>query len=100
MSIDLARSYEGTAHVRPMSLTMNISQNWLPNRNFKPFHDIVDHNCYAWNRLIDQPWKSLSVARRDWAAGGAGPCGPWAGRILLEWMAPQGCFFLVPRALL
>ena len=70
MSIDLARSYEGTAHVRPMSLTMNISQNWLPNRNFKPFHDIVDHNCYACNRLIDQPWKSLSVARRDWAAVG------------------------------
>ena len=23
--------------------------------------------CYAWNTLIDQPWKIMSIARRDWA---------------------------------
>ena len=32
-------------------------QNWLSNRIFKSFDDIVDHCCYAWNMLIDQPWK-------------------------------------------
>ena len=32
--------------------------------------DIVDHCCYAWNTLIDQPWKIMSVAHRDWAVAG------------------------------
>jgi len=45
-------------------------QNWLSNRVFKTFDDIVDHCCYAWNTLIDQPWKIMSVARRDWAIVG------------------------------
>jgi hypothetical protein len=26
--------------------------------------------CYAWNTLIDQPWKIMSIARRDWASMG------------------------------
>ena len=42
-------------------------QNWLSNRVFKSFDDIVDHCCYAWNTLIDQPWKIMSIAQRDWA---------------------------------
>jgi hypothetical protein len=46
-------------------------QNWLSNRVFKCFDDIVDHCCYAWNTLIDQPWKIMSVARREWAIVGA-----------------------------
>ena len=45
-------------------------QNWLSNRIFKSFDDIVDHCCFAWNTLIDQPWKIMSIARRDWAAVG------------------------------
>ena len=40
------------------------------NRVFKSFDDIVDHCCYAWNTLIDQPWKIMSIARRDWALAG------------------------------
>src|SRR5262249_55875410 len=43
-------------------------QHWLSTRIFKSFDDIVDHCCYAWNTLIDQPWKIMSIARRDWAA--------------------------------
>jgi hypothetical protein len=39
-------------------------QNWLSNRIFKSFDDIVDHCCYAWNKLV--PWKSCP-SRRDWA---------------------------------
>ena len=44
--------------------------NWLSNRIFKSFDDIVDHCCFAWNTLIDQPWKIMSIARRDWAVAG------------------------------
>jgi hypothetical protein len=28
------------------------------------FNDIVDHCCYAWNTLIDQSWKIMSIAHR------------------------------------
>jgi len=41
--------------------------NWLSNRVFKSYNDIVDHCCYAWNLLCDQPWKILSIGMRDWA---------------------------------
>ena len=30
--------------------------NWLSNRIFKSYDDIVDHCCDAWNKLVDQPW--------------------------------------------
>jgi hypothetical protein len=45
-------------------------QNWLSNRIFKSYDDVLDHCCYAWNTPIDQPWKIMSVARRDWATIG------------------------------
>ena len=35
--------------------------NWLSNRVFKSYDDIVDHCCYAWNTLIDRPWKIMSI---------------------------------------
>jgi hypothetical protein len=42
----------------------------LSNRIFKSFDDIVDQCCYVWNTLIDQPWKIMSIAHRDWASVG------------------------------
>jgi hypothetical protein len=41
--------------------------NWLSNRVFKSYDDIVDHCCDAWNKLVDQPWRimSLRIARMD-----------------------------------
>src|SRR3712207_1030940 len=33
-----------------------LRQNWLGNRIFASYDDIVDHCCHAWNRLIDEPW--------------------------------------------
>jgi hypothetical protein len=41
--------------------------NWLSNRIFESFDDIVDHCCDAWNKLIDQPWRIMSIGLRDWA---------------------------------
>ena len=29
--------------------------NWLSNRIFKSYDDLVDHCCEAWNKLVDQP---------------------------------------------
>nr|WP_281070216.1 IS630 family transposase [Sinorhizobium fredii] len=41
--------------------------NWLSNRIFKDYDDIVAHCCAAWNRLVDQPWKIMSIGLREWA---------------------------------
>ena len=41
--------------------------NWLSNRVFTSYKDIIDHCCYAWNKLIDQPWRITSIGSRDWA---------------------------------
>lgn len=41
--------------------------NWLSNRVFKSYDDIVDHCCFAWNKLIDEPWRIMSIGMRDWA---------------------------------
>ncbi|WP_246663778.1 IS630 family transposase [Tardiphaga sp. vice278] len=41
--------------------------NWLSNRVFKSYDDIVDHCCYAWNTLLDRPWKIMSIGMRQWA---------------------------------
>ena len=44
-------------------------ENWLSNRIFKSYDDIVDHCCHAWNKLVDQPWAIMSIGIRDWAHG-------------------------------
>jgi transposase len=41
--------------------------NWLSNRIFRSYDDILDHCCFAWNRLVDQPWRIMSIGRRKWA---------------------------------
>ncbi len=55
---------------KDLEVPRNISLLPLPPRIFKSFDDIVDHCCYAWNTLIDQPWKIMSIAHRDWAVVG------------------------------
>ena len=35
--------------------------NWLSNRIFSSDDDIVDHCCFVWNRLTDQPWRIMSI---------------------------------------
>ena len=43
--------------------------NWLSNRIFKSYDDIVDHCCFAPNKLVDQPWRIMSIGLRQWAHG-------------------------------
>ena len=46
-----------------------IRDNWLSNRVFQGYDDIVAHCCHAWNKLTDQPWRIMSIGLRDWAHG-------------------------------
>jgi transposase len=43
-----------------------LPDNWLSNRIFKSYDDILDHCCHAWNKLVDMPWKIMSIGLRDW----------------------------------
>ena len=46
-----------------------LRDNWLSNRIFKSYDDVVDHCCEAWNNLVDQPWRIMSIGLRNWAHG-------------------------------
>jgi putative transposase len=41
--------------------------NWLSNRIFASYDDIVGQCCDAWNKLVDQPWRIISLGHREWA---------------------------------
>jgi|TARA_B100000315_G_scaffold153179_1_gene141888 hypothetical protein len=43
--------------------------NWLSNRVFGSYDDIVVLSSEAWNKLIDQPWRIMSIGHRKWAHG-------------------------------
>ena len=56
-----------------LNLVENVWQfmrdNWLANRVFKSYDDLVDHCCEAWNKLVDQPWRIMSINLRQRAHG-------------------------------
>jgi putative transposase len=43
--------------------------NWLGNRIFQTYADILDQCCGAWKKRIDQPWRIMSIGMRPWAHG-------------------------------
>ena len=43
--------------------------NWLSNRILTSYEDLLDHCCGAWNKLVDQPWRIMSLGLRDWVHG-------------------------------
>ncbi len=43
--------------------------NWLSNRVFTSYENIVAICCEAWNDLVEQPWKIISIGTRKWAHG-------------------------------
>ena len=47
-------------------------QNWLSNRVFKSYDDIVNHCCDAWRKLESQPCRIMSIGHQKW------PHGHWA----------------------
>ena len=47
-----------------------LRQNWLSNRVFDTYEDILDAGCDAWNRLLAQPQAIMSLGLREWAHTG------------------------------
>jgi len=45
----------------------DIRSNWLSNRVFETYAEIVDAACDAWRRLVDRPEVITSIAMREWA---------------------------------
>jgi hypothetical protein len=43
--------------------------NWLSNRVFSYYDNLVDHCCEAWKKLTDQSWRIMSLGLRQWARG-------------------------------
>ena len=41
--------------------------NWLSNRIFENYDDILEQCCEAWNKLVDQPDRISSIGMRKWA---------------------------------
>ena len=41
--------------------------NWLSNRIFTSYENILNLCCEAWNKLVDQPWRIMTIGRRKWA---------------------------------
>ena len=46
-----------------------LRDNWLSNRAFKSAEDIVDRCRGAWNNLVAQRWRIMSIGMRDGARG-------------------------------
>ena len=44
-----------------------LRDNWLSNRVFKSYDDIVAQCCEAWNKLMGQPSRIRSIGMREWA---------------------------------
>jgi hypothetical protein len=38
--------------------------NWLSNRIFANYDDILDHCCFNWNKLVERPWLRARTSRR------------------------------------
>lgn len=47
--------------------------NWLSNRVFDTYEEIIDAACEAWRRLITQPQTITSIGMREWAHVGQTP---------------------------
>ena len=68
ISIRLSRS-EGASLWPKGSRISGMRDNWLSNRIFTSYENIIEHCCQAWNRLTDQPWRIMPIGIRKWANG-------------------------------
>ncbi|HBK04521.1 MAG TPA: IS630 family transposase, partial [Acetobacteraceae bacterium] len=44
-----------------------LRQNYLANRVYDTYTELVDACCDAWNALIATPQQIISIASREWA---------------------------------
>jgi hypothetical protein len=48
-------------HAHSLFRPQSHARQLLSTRVFKSYEDILDHCCFAWNKLIDMPWKIMSI---------------------------------------
>ncbi len=60
-------------------------ENWISNRIFTSYTDILDHCCGAWNKLVDQPW-TIHVHRSARLGQCMSISATWYNDVLLELM--------------
>jgi hypothetical protein len=59
------RTHDKCPELSPVeNVWLYMRDNWLLDRIFKSYHDLVDHCCEAWNKLVDQPWRIVSLGLR------------------------------------
>jgi transposase len=51
------------------NISQFISDNWLSNRVFTSYDNIVDHCYEAWTKLVDQPRRIMTIGHRKWDHG-------------------------------
>ena len=51
----------------PEDVWQFLRENWLGDRIFDSYEDILDQCCEAWNKLVAQPWMIMSLGLREWA---------------------------------
>ena len=64
--VQVARAQSGREH-----LAIHMRDNWLSNRIFAGYEDIVDHCCFNWNKLVERPWLIMSIGSRHGPMGSA-----------------------------
>jgi hypothetical protein len=53
--------------VVPPNIWQFMRDNWLSNRVFQSYENILDHCCYSGNKLVGQPLTIMSIGLREWA---------------------------------
>lgn len=60
----------GSNNRKPISAYHQILAQPIFFKTRKPsYDDLVDHCCEAWNKLVDQPWRIMSIGLREWTNG-------------------------------
>ena len=52
------------------NLWQYLRQTYLSNRVFASYEAIIEAACKAWNQVIEQPWRIMSIGLRQWAHNG------------------------------
>jgi len=52
------------------NIWQSMRQNWLSNRVFETYDEVVEGACDAWQKLIAQPETIISIGWREWAFTG------------------------------
>jgi hypothetical protein len=63
----LREDFDGAALRRLSRMTR--SANRARRLLFTSYDNVVDHCCEAWDKLVDQPWRIMTIGRRNWAHG-------------------------------